>query len=72
MMQIYFPKSQILFLMIHCLVLLLLDKKTNERLLKSKLSLFCHIIVLEEEMKSPFAWWKKHECQFSNVGFDLV
>jgi hypothetical protein len=53
-------------------VLLLLDKKTNERLLKSKLSLFCHIIVLEEEMKSPFAWWKKHECQFSNVGFDLV
>ncbi len=47
-------------------------KETNERLLKTKLSLFCHIVVLEENMKSPFAWWKKHECQFSNVGFDLI
>lgn len=47
-------------------------KETSEKLLKSKLSLFCHIVVLEEDMKSPFAWWKKHECKFSNVEFDSM
>jgi hypothetical protein len=28
-------------------------EEISEKLLKSKLSLFCHIVVLEEDMKSP-------------------
>jgi len=44
-------------------------KETREGLLKSKLSLFCQIVVSEEDLKSPLAWWKTHESQFPNVGF---
>jgi hypothetical protein len=41
----------------------------NESLLKSKLSSFHWIVVLEEDLKSLLAWWKTHESQFLNVGF---
>jgi len=44
-------------------------KEANESLLKSKLSLFHWIVVLEEDLKSLLAWWKTHESQFLNDGF---
>jgi hypothetical protein len=44
-------------------------EEANESLLKSKLSLFHWIVVLEEDLKSLLAWWKTHESQFLNVGF---
>ncbi len=44
-------------------------EEVNEGLLESELSLFCRIVVLEEDLKSPLAWWKTHESQFPNVGF---
>jgi hypothetical protein len=44
-------------------------EEANESLLKSKLSLFHWIVVLEEDLKSLLAWWETHESQFLNVGF---
>jgi hypothetical protein len=41
----------------------------EEGLLKSKLFLFCQIVVSKEDLKSPLAWWKTHESQFPDVGF---
>jgi hypothetical protein len=43
-------------------------KEAGEGLLKSKLFLFCRIVVLDKDLKSPLACWKTHESQFPNVG----
>jgi hypothetical protein len=44
-------------------------EEPSEGLLKSKLFLFCWIVVPDEDLKSLLACWKTHESQFPNVGF---
>lgn len=44
-------------------------EETNLSLVKSKLSLYCQIVVNDDDMKSPLQWWKDHEKQFSIVAF---
>jgi hypothetical protein len=44
-------------------------QETNLSLVKSKLSLYCQIVVNDDDMKSPLQWWKDHEKQFSIVAF---
>jgi hypothetical protein len=45
------------------------DEKVNESLLKFELSLFWQVVILKDDLKNLLAWWKKHECQYPNVGF---
>jgi len=44
-------------------------KETNLSLVKSELSLYCQIVVNDNDMKSPLQWWKHHEKQFPIVAF---
>jgi hypothetical protein len=45
------------------------SEEVDESLLKSELSLFWQVIIPEDDLKDPLAWWKKHECQYPHVGF---
>jgi len=42
-------------------------KEANEGLLKSKLFIFCQIVISKEDLQSLLVWWKTHESQFPNV-----
>jgi hypothetical protein len=39
------------------------NEEASENLLKFELSLFRWIVIPEDDLKDPLAWWKKHECQ---------
>ncbi len=43
-------------------------KEASEVLLVSKLSMFCHVIVVEEVAK-PLIWWNESPLKFLNVDF---
>jgi hypothetical protein len=44
-------------------------KEISFSLMKSELSLDHHILVDDNNVKSPLQWWKDHAKQFSNVAF---
>jgi hypothetical protein len=45
------------------------SEEASESLLKSELFLFWWVVILEDGLKDPLAWWKKHVCQYPHVGF---
>jgi hypothetical protein len=45
------------------------SEEANESLLKFELFLFQQVVILEDDLKDPLASWKKHECQYPQVGF---
>ncbi len=44
-------------------------KEASFSLMKSELSLYHHILVDDNDVKSHLQWWKDHAKQFSNVAF---
>jgi hypothetical protein len=44
-------------------------KEASFSLMKSELSLYHHILVNDNDVKSHLQWWKDHAKQFSNVAF---
>ncbi len=44
-------------------------EEVSDVLLVSEFSIFCHVVVLEEEVAKPLTWWKDQANKFPNAAF---